>query len=355
MREADWLVDMGPGAGEHGGGRRRGNGGSGDAPGPVGHRRLPLRQASDRGAGAARRGPGELPGARRSRAQPEGHRRRVPGRQVRLRHGRLGLRQVDARQRDRLQGAREPAAEDAHEAGRPRVRRGHRLLRQGDRDRPDADRAHAAVEPGDLHRPVHARPRALLADARGQGARLQARPLLVQRPRGRCETCKGDGQIKIEMHFLPTSTSPARRVTGVATTARRSRCASRASRSPTCSRCRSRRRSSSSRRSRRSAGGCRRSTTVDYIRLGQPATTLSGGEARGQARRRALEGRHRPDALHPRRADGDHFAIEKLLEVLQRPRGCGQHGARDRAQPRRDQAGGLDRRPRARAARPGAR
>ncbi len=57
------------------------------------------------------------------------------------------------------------------------------MLRQGDRDRPDADRPHAALEPGDLHRSLHPRPRALLADARGEGARLQAGPLLVQRAR----------------------------------------------------------------------------------------------------------------------------------------------------------------------------
>ena len=56
-------------------------------------------------------------------------------------------------------------------------------LRQGDRHRPDADRPHAALEPGHLHRSVHAHPRALLAHARVEGARLQAGPLLLQRPR----------------------------------------------------------------------------------------------------------------------------------------------------------------------------
>ena len=96
-------------------------------------------------------------------------------------HRRLRLRQVDARERDRLQGAREPAPEGARQAGRARVGRGDRGVRQGDRDRPAPDRPHAAVEPGDLHRPLHAHPRALLADARREGARLQARPLLVQR------------------------------------------------------------------------------------------------------------------------------------------------------------------------------
>ena len=103
--------------------------------------------------------------------------------EVRLRHRRLRLRQVDARERDRLQGAREPAQPDARQAGRPRDGRGHRGLRQGHRDRPEADRPHAALQPGDVHRPVHAHPRALLADARGEGARLQARAVLVQRAR----------------------------------------------------------------------------------------------------------------------------------------------------------------------------
>ena len=102
--------------------RRRGHGGEGRA-----QRRARSRASSSPGKRAIAvperrgRGPRLLHGARRVAAQPEGHRRRVPGRQVHLRHRRLGLGQVDARQRDRLQGAREPAEPDAREAGRARV------------------------------------------------------------------------------------------------------------------------------------------------------------------------------------------------------------------------------------------
>ena len=139
--------------------------------------RSPCRERRDRGPRLVHR-------ARRVAAQPEGDRRRVPGRQVRLRHRRVRLGQVDARQRDRLQGA---APTGCTRCGRSRASttsvEGIDVLRQGDRHRPVADRPDAALEPGHLHRPVHADPRALLADARGEGARLQAGAVLVQRPR----------------------------------------------------------------------------------------------------------------------------------------------------------------------------
>ena len=184
MRRSDWLVDMGPGAGLHGGEvvaegpatkvERNKKSVTGQFLSGAREIAVPERRDEDRGAFLV---------TRRRAAQPEGDRRRVPGRQVHLRDRRLGLRQVDARERDRLQGAREPAQPRAGQARRARGRRGDRRLRQGDRDRPEADRPHAALEPGDVHRPVHAHPRAVLAHARGEGARLQAGPLLVQRPR----------------------------------------------------------------------------------------------------------------------------------------------------------------------------
>ena len=263
MRRSDWLVDMGPGAGLHGGEVvAEGPAAKVEAQPQVGDRPVPRGTALDPDPGTARRRSRLVPRAQGLAAQPQEDRRRVPGRQVHLRHRRLRLRQVDARERDRLQGSREPAEPVADEAGHAPQRRGHRRLRQGDRDRPAADRPHAALEPGDVHRSLHAHPRALLADAGGEGARLQARALLLQRARRPLRDVQGRRPDQ-DRDALPAGRlrRRARRARARATTARRSRCASRARRSPTCSTCRSRRRCSSSRRSRRSAAACRRCTT----------------------------------------------------------------------------------------------
>ena len=168
-------------------------------------------------------------------------------------------------------------------------------------------------------------PRALLADARGEGARLQAGPLLVQRPRRPLRDVQGR-RADQDRDALPAGRLRAvrdlRRAS--ATTARRSRCASRASRSPTCSRCRSRRRSQFFAKIPKIR---RRLQTLhdvglDYIKLGQPATTLSGGEAQRVKLAKELVARSRPggrSTSSTSRRPGLHFAdIEKLLEVLQR-------------------------------------
>ena len=170
---------------------------------------------------------------------------------------------------------------------------------------------------------------------------------------GRCETCKGDGQIKIEMHFLPDVYVP-------------------------CETCKGRRYNRETLEVRFKGKTIadvlemsveealkffakipkirRRLQTLhdvglDYMTLGQPATTLSGGEA--QRVKLAAElckvATGRTLYILDEPTTGLHFAdIEKLLEVLQRLVDTGQHGARDRAQPRRDQAGGLADRPRPR-------
>ena len=140
---------------------------------------------------------------------------------------------------------------------------------------------------------------------------------------GRCETCKGDGQIKIEMHFLPDVYVP-------------------------CETCKGKRYNRETLEVRfkgktiadvlemsveealdffsRIPKIHRRLQTLhdvglDYMTLGQPATTLSGGEAQRVKLAAELSKVATGKTLYilDEPTTGLHFAdIEKLLEVLQR-------------------------------------
>ena len=140
---------------------------------------------------------------------------------------------------------------------------------------------------------------------------------------GRCETCKGDGQIKIEMHFLPDVYVPCE----------------------TCKGARYNRETLEVRFKSKSIADVldmsveealeffakipkirRRLQTLhdvglDYIKLGQPATTLSGGEAQRVKLAAELSKVATGKTLYilDEPTTGLHFAdIEKLLETLQR-------------------------------------
>jgi excinuclease ABC subunit A len=140
---------------------------------------------------------------------------------------------------------------------------------------------------------------------------------------GRCETCKGDGTIKIEMHFLPDVYVPCE----------------------TCKGKRYNRETMEVRFKGKSIADVlemsveealtffakipkirRRLQTLhdvglDYVKLGQPATTLSGGEAQRVklASELAKVATGRTLYILDEPTTGLHFAdIEKLLEVLQR-------------------------------------
>ena len=140
---------------------------------------------------------------------------------------------------------------------------------------------------------------------------------------GRCEVCRGDGQIKIEMHFLPDVYVP-------------------------CEQCHGRRYNRETLEVRfkgRSIADVldmpvaealeffsqipklkRRLQTLhdvglDYIRLGQPATTLSGGEAQRVKLATELSKVATGSTLYilDEPTTGLHFAdVERLLEVLDR-------------------------------------
>ena len=170
---------------------------------------------------------------------------------------------------------------------------------------------------------------------------------------GRCEVCRGDGQIKIEMHFLPDVYVP-------------------------CEQCHGKRYNRETLEVRfkgktiadvlempieealeffahipkiRRRVEALNDVGLGYMRLGQPATTLSGGEAQrvklAAELSKVATGQH---ALHPRRADHRaalrrHPAAARGAPAAGRRR---QHRGRDRAQPRRDQGRRPDHRPRAR-------
>ena len=177
IRVADHVVDIGPGAGEHGGeiivsgtvkdllkSKR------------VDHRAVPVGEAQDRRARAAARARRRVAGrARRPRAQPQGDRRRDPARLLRRGHRRERQRQEHARRRHPPPGADAEDLPVARSAGPAQAHRGHRAPRQGHQHRPVADRPHAAFEPGHLHRRVRQDPHAVLEHAGGEGARLPAR------------------------------------------------------------------------------------------------------------------------------------------------------------------------------------
>ncbi|HEY8722380.1 MAG TPA: excinuclease ABC subunit UvrA [Gaiellaceae bacterium] len=140
---------------------------------------------------------------------------------------------------------------------------------------------------------------------------------------GRCETCKGDGQIKIEMHFLPDVYVPCETCKG-----------KRYNRETLEVRFKGKTIADILEMSVEEALGFfskipkvrRRLQTLhdvglDYMTLGQPATTLSGGEA--QRVKLASElckvSTGRTLYILDEPTTGLHFAdIEKLLETLQR-------------------------------------
>ena len=175
---------------------------------------------------------------------------------------------------------------------------------------------------------------------------------------GRCEVCRGDGQIKIEMHFLPDVYVPCEQCDG-----------KRYNRETLDIRFKSKTIADvlampveealeffahipKIRRRLQALSD----VGLGYIRLGQPATTLSGGEAQrvklASELSKVATGKH---PLHPRRAH-HRPALRRHPAAARRAPAAGpvrEHRGGDRAQPRRDQGRRPDHRPRPRGRRGG--
>ena len=126
---------------------------------------------------------------------------------------------------------------------------------------------------------------------------------------GRCESCKGDGILKIEMHFLPDVYVPCEVCKGKSIADVLDMTISEAveffGQIPNIAR----------------KFQTLHDVGLDYIRLGQPATTLSGGEAQRVklAAELAKRATGRTIYILDEPTTGLHFAdVEKLIGVLSR-------------------------------------
>ena len=327
MRAADWVVDLGPGAGEHGGevvadgpGRRH------RLDAGLRHRRVPERPASDSrpadDAATTSAGGSRVRG--RGHAQPQGHRRRLPGRDASSPSPACPAR-----------ASRTLVNEILYKALANRLNK--MRMKPGEHDGVEGIECFDKVIDIDQS-PIGRTPRSnpatytdlfthvrelysLTPEAKVRGYKPGRFSFNVRG--GRCEACKGDGTIKIEMHFLPDVYVPCE----------------------TCHGKRYNRETLEVRFKGKSISDVlemsveealeffakipkirRRLQTLhdvglDYIKLGQPATTLSGGEAQRVKLAAELSKVATGKTLYilDEPTTGLHFAdIEKLLEVLQR-------------------------------------
>ena len=248
---------------------------------------------------------------------------RVPLGVFTLRDWGVGLGQVHAGQRRAVQVGRQPAAPRAPAAGRPQGVLGldqlDKIIQVDQSPIGRTPRSNPATYTGlfDVIRDLFSKTQ----EARARGYKPGRFSFNVKG--GRCEVCRGDGQIKIEMHFLPDVYVP-------------------------CEQCHGKRYNRETLDIRFKGKTIadvldmpveealeffqhipkirRRLETLNavglgYIRLGQPATTLSGGEAQRVKLATELSKIATGATLYilDEPTTGLHFAdVQRLLEVLQR-------------------------------------
>ena len=286
MRAADHLVDLGPGAGEQGG-RLLYAGPGGEA--------LEARRFRDRALSARREAdrapaPARAPRASSSAIEGATHHNlkdvdvRFPLGAAHRGHRRLGLGEEQPgrggalpRRAPRARGSRGGAGGRA-----PRDPRARALEARG-AGGSVADRQDAALVPGHVPGRLHAAARDLRAPAGGAGARPRATARSRSTPPGgRCEACEGAGWVTVEMYFLADLLVPCEACGGARFRREVLEVRYRGRQHPRGAR--PHRRSGvpplrAASRASRAALHILRRVGLGYLRLGQPANQLSGGEA----------------------------------------------------------------------------
>ena len=204
MLAADQIVDIGPGAGEHGG-QLIAQGTAQEimaCPESI-TGAVSLRPPQHPRAAAPQDPRGLADGARRARQQPEKHRRQHSAGRDGGRHRRIRQRQILARQRNHLQDP--PArpqprahAPPAHATASTGVEQLDKVIAIDQSPIGRTPRSNPATYTGlfDMIRKVFA----ATPEAKARGYKENRFSFNVRG--GRCEACSGDGILRIEMHFL---------------------------------------------------------------------------------------------------------------------------------------------------------